>query len=71
MASVPVTAISTSGAASKVVTVTKSDGTYELNLNTAQSWTIQAIDPITLKTGSTTVVENSGSYTGKNISLAP
>jgi hypothetical protein len=71
MASVPVTAISTSGAASKVVAVTKSDGTYELNLNTAQSWTIQAVDPITLKTGSTTVVENSGSYTGKNISLAP
>jgi hypothetical protein len=71
MANVPVTATSTSGAASKVTTVTKSDGTFELNLNTTQSWLLQAIDPISLKSGSSTVVENSGSYTGKNISLAP
>jgi hypothetical protein len=71
LANVPVTAVSTSGAATKVTTVTKSDGKYELNLSTDQSWTIQAIDPVTLKTGTTTIVANSGSYTGKDISLAP
>ena len=64
LANVPVTATATSGSASKVVTVTKSDGTYELNLNLAQTWSIQAIDPITLKTGSTTV-------DNPNISLTP
>jgi hypothetical protein len=70
-ANIAVTAISTSGAASKVSTVTKEDGTYELNLNVSQSWTIKVVDPITEHKGTETVTADSGSYTGKNITLAP
>jgi hypothetical protein len=70
-ANIAITAVSTTGAASKVVTISKDDGTYELNLNTDQSWTISALDPISLNKGSISVVANSGSYTGKNINLAP
>jgi hypothetical protein len=70
-ANIAVTAVSTTGSASKVVTITKEDGTFELNLNTDQSWTINALDPITLNKGSVAVVANSGSYTGKNINLTP
>ncbi len=71
LANAAVTATSTSGAATKVSTVTKSDGTYELNLSTSQAWSIQAIDPITLKTGSIAIAQNAATYTGKDISLAP
>ena len=70
-ANIAVTAVSTSGAASKVSTVTKEDGTYELNLNVSQSWTIKVVDPITEHKGTETVTADSGSYTGKNITLAP
>ena len=70
-ANIAITAVSTTGSASKVVTISKEDGTFELNLNTDQSWTISALDPITLDKGSASVVANSGSYTGKNINLAP
>ena len=70
-ANIAVTAVSTSGASSKVSTVTKEDGTYELNLNVSQSWTIKVIDPITEHKGTETITANSGSYTGKNITLAP
>jgi hypothetical protein len=68
---IAVTATSTTGATSKVSTVTKEDGTYELNLNTSQSWLIKAVDPINEHKGSETVTATSGSYTGKNITLAP
>ena len=70
-ANIAVTATSTTGAASKVSTVTKEDGTYELNLNISQSWSIKAVDPINEHKGSETVTADSGSYTGKNITLAP
>lgn len=70
-ANIVVTAVSTSGAAAKVSTITKEDGTYELNLNVTQSWTIKAVDPITEHKGTETVTADSGSYTGKNITLAP
>ena len=70
-ANIAVTAVSTTGSASKVSTVTKEDGTYELNLNTSQSWTIKVVDPITEHKGTETVTADSGSYTGKNITLAP
>jgi len=70
-ANIAVTAISTSDAASKVSTVTKEDGTYELNLNVSQSWTIKVVDPITEHKGTEIVTADSGSYTGKNITLEP
>jgi hypothetical protein len=70
-ANIAISAVSTTGAASKVVTISKEDGTYELNLNVDQSWTISALDPISLDKGSVAVVANSGSYTGKNINLTP
>jgi hypothetical protein len=70
-ANIAISAVSTTGAASKVVTISKEDGTYELNLNVDQSWTISALDPISLDKGSVSVVANSGSYSGKNINLAP
>jgi hypothetical protein len=70
-ANIAVTATSTTGALSKVSTVTKDDGTYELNLDISQSWLIKAVDPINEHKGSETVTATSGSYTGKNITLAP
>jgi hypothetical protein len=70
-ANIAVTAVSTTDPASKVSTVTKEDGTYELNLDISQSWSIKVVDPITEHKGSETVTANSGSYTGKNITLAP
>lgn len=70
-ANIAVTAVTTTGAASKVSTVTKEDGTYELNLDVSQSWAIKAVDPITEHKGAETVTANSGSYSGKNITLAP
>jgi hypothetical protein len=70
-ANIALTAISTSGAESKVSTITKEDGTYEFNLNISQSWTIKVVDPISEHKGIETVTADSGSYTGKNITLAP
>lgn len=70
-ANIAITAVSTTGAAIKVATISKEDGTFELNLNTDQSWAINALDPITLHKGTVAVVANSGAYTGKNINLAP
>ena len=49
----------------------KADGTFELNLNVNESWTINALDPITLNKGSIAVAANAGLYSGKNIDLAP
>ena len=67
---IAITATSTSGSLTKVSTVTKDDGTYELNLSTSQSWNIKAVDPVTEHKGTATVVADSGSYTDKNINLA-
>lgn len=48
VANIPVTATSTAvGDSTTISTVSKSDGTYELNLDTSKSWSISALDPLT------------------------
>lgn len=70
LANIPITATSSDGK-TKVSTVSGTDGTYELYLDTSVSWTLNAVNPFiaTPTTGSTTIVAASGSYTGKTITL--
>ena len=70
LANIPITATSSDGV-TKVSTVSGADGSYEFYLDTTVSWTLKAVNPFitTPTTGSTSIVANSGSYTGKTITL--
>jgi hypothetical protein len=70
LANIPITATSSDGV-TKVSTVTATDGSYEFYLDTTVSWTLNAVNPfiVTPTTGTTSIVANSGSYTGKTITL--
>jgi hypothetical protein len=70
LANIPITATSSDGV-TKVSTVTGTDGSYEFYLDTTVSWTLNAVNPFiaTPTTGITSIVANSGSYTGKTITL--
>jgi hypothetical protein len=70
LANIPITATSSDGV-TKVSTVTGTDGSYEFYLDTTVSWTLNAVNPFiaTPTTGTTSIVANSGSYTGKTITL--
>ena len=65
LANIPVTAKVVGVETTTVSTVTKADGSYELNLDTSKSWQITALNPLTAETstplgitlGFTTLVE--------------
>ena len=46
IANIPITATVVGDSSTVVATVTKDDGTYELNLDTSKSWSISALDPL-------------------------
>ncbi len=68
-----VTAVS-GGSPLKSTAVTKADGTYELSLDSTRTWTLTALNPITTKTGSTSISStpgNSASISTHDITLLP
>jgi len=72
VANAAVTAVRTDDNSKIVTTVTRKDGTYELNLNVEFNWVIKAIDPETLKKGEVAVTATTPSnavIADKNISI--
>lgn len=73
LGNIPVSAIKNSDSSTVVSTVTRKDGSFELNLNVTFDWTIKALNPDDLKTGLTNISATSPSnaiLTNNHITLA-
>jgi hypothetical protein len=72
VSNIPITAVKDIDSSTVVTAITQKDGSFSLNLNLDFSWTLNALDPITLNTGTLSLsatTPSNKSIPGQNITL--